>query len=105
MTNDERLAILTVWQLELQKARALIAPVDAALGLACESPIHTAVWGLQDAYTAAVAQLIGDTEEWLAWFSTENDFGAKGLEASGPGGKLAPIQNLSHLLRVMEPFK
>lgn len=101
MTHEEKLAHLTEWQRQMQAAAALIDPLGNAVGLSPESPIYRAVWGLQDAYTRAVGHLVGDDQEWLSWFASDNDFGSKGHEAGFPGRMIA-VKTVSDLIDVME---
>lgn len=100
MTNIEKLALLREWSVKMETADLLIDPVTACLGLSAESPIHQAVWTLQDAYTNAVGKLVGDEGRWLNWFAYENDFGRKAMEA-GVKGDMRPIKDLDDLLWVM----
>lgn len=101
MTNDEKAAMLIQWQTRMECADMPIEPVTECLGLSVESPIHQAVWALQDAYTKAVGKLVGDPAEWLGWYANENDFGRKAFEA-GVTGDMRPIKDLDDLLWVME---
>lgn len=101
MTDTEKLALLKDWQDQIELSNALIEPINTVMGLSMESPINTAVWGLQVAYTKAVAKLVGDPADWLDWYAAENDFGRKAMEA-GPTGNLRPIATLADLVWVME---
>ena len=101
MTRTEKLHLLAEWQARIQTADSLIEPIADALGLSPESPIHTAVWSLQSAYTAAVAKIVGDHAEWMDWYAAENDFGRKGMDA-GPKDAIRPIKTLEDLIWVME---
>ena len=101
MTHTEKLALLAEWQASMETADHLIEPVAEVLLLSPESPIHTAMWSLQSAYTKAVSRLVGDHADWLAWYAHENDFGRKGMEA-GPKDGMRPIVTLEDLLWVME---
>jgi hypothetical protein len=101
MTKMEKLELLREWSVKTETADTLIEPVTECLGLSVESPIHQAVWTLQDAYTKAVSKLVGDDGEWLDWFAHENDFGRKKMEA-GPTGNMRPIKDLEDLLWAME---
>ncbi len=101
MTKTEKLAILREWAVRLETANLLIDPIADALKLTPESPIHTAIWGLQTVYTKAVGKLVGDKADWLDWYASENDFGRKHMEA-GPTGSTRPISALDDLVWVME---
>lgn len=99
-TNDQLEAILTRWQADMQQADSLIDPVINLLGLAGESRICQAVWGLQSALTKAVAAHIGATADWLSWYACENDFGRKAMEA-GPADSMRQIRSIEDLVWVM----
>lgn len=101
MTKTEKLALLREWSMQIETSDLLIDPVTECLGLSVESPIHQAVWTLQDAYTKAVGKLVGDHAEWLSWYAHENDFGRKKREA-GVNGDDRPIKSLEDLIWVIE---
>ena len=100
MTQDEKIALLAEWQASIEASNRRIKPIAEALGLAVESPIHQAVWGLQNAYTKAVGRLVGDGGDWLGWYASENDFGRKHMEA-GPNAATRHISTLADLVWVM----
>jgi hypothetical protein len=79
----------------------MLEPITDALGLAVESPIHQVVWSLQAVCNIAVGKLVGDYGQWLEWFSQENDFGRKAMEA-GVKEDMRPIATLDDLLWVIE---
>lgn len=101
MTNAEKLNLLIEWRARMEAADNLIDPITEVLGLSVESPIHQAVWSLQDAYTKAVGKLVGDGGDWLDWYAHENDFGRKHMEA-GPKDATRHISTLADLVWVME---
>lgn len=101
MTHQEKIAILQEWAVQTEAANRLIEPVTQVLGLSVESPIHQAVWALQDAYEKAVGRLVGDGCEWLGWYAHEDDFGRKAMEA-GPKETMRPIANIEDLIWVIE---
>lgn len=73
----------------------------ALMGCGVEAPLPDAVWRLWDSYTDAVSQVVGDTDDWLAWFSMENAMGAKGLEVHSLGGRSKKIRTLRDLAAVI----
>lgn len=101
MTREEKLQWLETWQTEIQQSRAKFKPLSDLLKLSHESGPEIAFYGMHDAYTKAVAELVGDEVEWLFWHWLENDFGAKGMPA-GPVGKTKPIKTLEGLLWLIE---
>lgn len=101
IASPEKIALIKEWATQMQAANERIEPVATALKLPPESPVNEAFHGLQEAYTAAVAKLVGDTEDWLGWFSEENDFGRKAMVAGIEGNKRA-IKTVEDLVWVME---
>lgn len=101
MTQNEKIALLAEWQARTEASNRLIEPITEVLGLQVESPIHLAVWNLQEVYTKAVGKLVGDPAEWLDWYANENDFGRKHMEA-GPKDATRHISTLADLVWVME---
>jgi hypothetical protein len=100
MTKDEKLAILTEWQAQIERANAGFDPLREALGYG-ESKPEMAFAFLQDAYTRAIAKLVGDQDGHLAWYSLENDFGRK-AEPAGKFGAERPIASFEDLLWLIE---
>ena len=104
MTTAEKLAILTEWQTNMKAAEADIERIIDPLKCAPESALYAIPWNLMDCYTKAVSQLVGDQDEWLAWYWSDNEWGTKKREAM-IGGKFRQIKNLRDLLRVIEETK
>lgn len=101
MNRDQKLAALRRWAAALKASNSLIDPVIELIDLRPEGPITTALWTTQNALTEATSELVGDQAEWLAWFASENEMGAKAMEA-GPQGNLRSIRTLADLLWVIE---
>jgi hypothetical protein len=104
LTEPEKLALLTEWAEEIQKADATIDQITEVLGLSVECPINTAILALQSAYTRSVSKLVGDEELWLDWYAEENNFGRKKFKA-GMEGKTRPIRNVKDLLWLLASVK
>ena len=100
MTGAEKLEVLRAWKTAIEQADAKIDPVIGILRLAPESPIRSAVWGLQDALTRAVGKIVGDKEEWLSWYAHDNAMGDRGYEAQGRS-----IRTLEDLLWLVDGCK
>jgi hypothetical protein len=73
----------------------------ALMGCGVEAPLPDAVWRLWDSYTDTVSKLVGDTDDWLPWYSMENAMGAKGLEVQSLGGRSKKIRTLRDLAAVI----
>ena len=101
MTKSQKLVTLQLWADVMKQGDDLLAPVIDVLDLHPEGPITTALWTTQNALTKAVAQLVGDSAEWLSWYAEENGMGTKAMDA-GPLGKERPIKTIDDLLWVIE---
>jgi len=100
MTKDEKLALLAEWQTQIERANTGFDPLREVLGYG-ESKPEMAFAFLQDAYTSAIAKLVGDQDSHLAWYSLENDFGRKALHA-GQDDITRPIASFEDLLWLLE---
>lgn len=80
MTAADMLPLLTQWA---ERHAALSKQMDALAGIfggTFDGPLFDAVWLTWDAYTEQLAHRIGDQSDWLQWYCSENDMGAKGLQ-------------------------
>lgn len=70
------------------------------------SKVWTVVIDLCESHVKQVAHRIGDKKEWLEWFMYENDFGARGFEAS-PGDEhpMRKIETIDDLVWLIEESK
>ena len=101
MTQQEKLALLATWQSEIERSDAGFKPLEDALGGHGESKPELAMYGLQEAYTRAVAAMLGDESDTLAWYWLENGFGRKARHA-GPVGATRAIADFEGLLWLLE---
>lgn len=98
---DAALPILAEWEAHKRTLDAQFDVLRATLGATVEAPLPDAVWRLWDSYTDAVARDLGDVDQWLHWYSAENDMGRKGLEVRSLGGRRKTIKTLRDLARVI----
>ena len=104
MTYPDRkktLSMLAEWQAQHAAVNSLMYGLGDAIGLTPEGPLFATVWGLFDAHTRAISELVGDNGDWLEWYCCENDMGAKGMTA-GYDGKTKKIKTLAHLWALIE---
>ena len=101
MTKDEKLALLAEWKEQIERSDAGMRPLTEALGSNGESKPELAVYWLQEAYTRAVARLVGDLDGHLSWYAIENDFGRKKLQA-GTVKEMRSIASFDDLLWLLE---
>ena len=100
-TRFQALDMLTEWVIQQKRLSNLDAQVKAIFGRACEGEHFDAIWRMFDAYTEALSVALGDKNEWLMWYWTENDMGAAGMQA-GYHGKLRKIKDVRGLLWLIE---
>ena len=105
MTKTEYLALtlpsLKTWAATYADFKKQMDALDA---LTCGNggPLYNAVWGMWDEYTRTLADLVGDTQEWLAWFQQECQMGAKPKEVSMRWGhSTKKVRTLRQLADVM----
>jgi hypothetical protein len=94
------LALLTAWQARHDALQKLMTSITAVLGLEVESPLLEAMWSTFDDYTKTLAALLGDHSDWMGWYQSENEMGAKGM-AGGYDGNLTPVTTLGDLLSLI----
>ena len=72
--------------------------LDQALPSHPESPFKAAMWGMFDAYTQTLAEILGDKDGWLEWFAWECDFGKSPKEMQFSDGETLLVVGVSDLL-------
>ena len=100
MTPADMLPILTEWRDTLRAAEADIERFIDPLQCSPDSKLYDIPWRLMNAYTKAVSLAVGDLDEWLAWYASDNEWGAKQREAM-VNGKYRKIKTLRDLARVI----
>lgn len=105
MKKSERIAAmvpkLKAWQAH---GRALYDAQGAAykaIGSTFDSPFWDAIFDTWRSYTAAVAELVGDEEEWLEWFDVECDLGRRPKLMRFASGKEVRVRTVQQLARVI----
>lgn len=97
----ETLQILNDWHYQHDRITELMDGMGKSIGLLPEGPLFETVWGMFDAYTKSISELVGDKGDWLAWYYLENDMGARGMSA-GYNGKTSLIKSKVHLWKLIE---
>jgi len=100
MTPAEMLPILTEWHKAMIDSDAAIAWYLEPLKLSPDSPLYESIWTLQGSMTKTVSKLVGDQDEWLAWYRFDNEMGKAGREAM-IDGKYRKVRTLKQLARVI----
>jgi hypothetical protein len=98
MTKNEMLTHLQEWAATHDRLDQEWDRMSGAFGVSMvETPLWRASWGVFEAYTKTLGDLIGDPGGgWLDWFCYENDMGGKVHEA-GYDGQMRPIETLGDL--------
>ena len=101
MKAKDMMPLLTAWA-NLQ--RELTAQMEALFAITGNSngPMFLAVWRAWNQYTSTLSRLIGDHDDWLSWYESENRMGLNGLEAAPAGGKPVKVRTLHQLARLIE---
>lgn len=99
--RENTIALLTDWQKHHAAVTRLMDGIVSSIGMSPDSTLYLTVWNLFDAYTGTLAVEVGDLGEWLQWHASENDMGAKKMQA-GYDGQLIAIESLDDLCRLIE---
>ena len=93
MSTRKKLKLLREWKTNVRAFRQKIGVMSAILTEQAIAPLYD----LETAYTKAIAALVGDTENWLDWFSNENDFGEESLSATNRDGETITVKTVADL--------
>lgn len=67
-----------------------------------DSPLLDSIHRLEEAYTEAVAEQVGDTDGWLVWFRWECEMGSKPLNARrNDRAPFVKVRTVKHLARMV----
>lgn len=83
----------STWKELLKQCDAL----SCLTGAEFAGPLFDAIFKLASEYTKAVAEIVGDDDEWMEWYEMDNEFGRRGFEA-GRNGELRKISCVEDLL-------
>jgi hypothetical protein len=102
MKTDEIVIRLEAWK---RRHEALMAQYDALHRLTGAMPdcdLLRPVFDTWTAYTVAVSELVGDTDEWLQWYEFECDMGRRPQEVTNSCGDLTiRVKTLRQIARVI----
>ena len=99
--REATIALLTDWQKHHAAMDRLFKGFAMYVGLEVEGPMFETVYSLFAAYTVTLAVEVGDLGGWLEWYFSENDMGARKMQA-GYDGQLIAIESLGDLCRLIE---
>ena len=101
MSIDEIVRRLEPWK---KRHDALMEQCDAMQKLTGATPdcelLHP-IFDVWDAYTIAVSEIVGDTNEWLHWYQLECDMGCKPMEVKSDTGTTFRVRTLRQLARAI----
>lgn len=101
MKIDRMVLRLEAWA---KRHKALSTQSDALHALTradADCALMEPVWDVWRAYTVAVSELIGDTNEWLQWYQEECNMGKtpKVVRLSGRTIKVRTLRQLATVIR------
>ena len=99
--RENTISLLTDWQKHHAAVEKLMDGIKDTIGLDIDGPLFEIVWALFGAYTDTLSVEVGDFGGWLEWHASENNMGAKKMQA-GYDGQLIAIESLDDLCRLIE---
>lgn len=92
MYKKDHILLLNAWAAKRSRIDAEYEKLKSLFGADPECSPVKAMYDVFLEYTEVLADLVGDDEGWLEWYSWENDNGAKRLEAKASSwSKSKPI--------------
>lgn len=100
MTQDEKIKLLAEWSLILQEQTDLYHDISKLFGSNPDCKVFETIFRCAEAYTKALAVLVGDNDGWLFYYWHECDLG------NSPGqviidGEAFALQNIPALVRAI----
>lgn len=89
------------WKARIKKLEAQIDAFADMTGARSDSPFLDNIYGMIDAYTASVSELIGDKWDWLSWYRNECEMGRNPL-VSALSGQEIKVKTLRQLARAIQ---
>lgn len=91
---------LELWQERIEKLEIQLDAFRFITG-GFEGDFAESIYGVTEAYTDVVSELVGDQGEWLSWYMYECDMGRKPREVTFKNGKTLKVRTLRQLARVI----
>ena len=101
MNDEQMIARLEEWRAKYEAMTEACDELSALTGAMPDCRLLAPVHALLDAYTAAVAELIGDDGDWLGWYAFECDMGARPKSAWLTDGREITVGTLAELVTVI----
>ena len=98
MTKPEAIKLLEAWQRQHEQCEKVYQLSKELMGSNPDCPLMATLWDTLQAYTRALAVLIGDSDGWLEWYQWDNGMGEKALKARASSWKrFRSIKNVRDL--------
>lgn len=101
MAFSEIVTRLEAWAARQRRLQTQMDRLQALTGAMPDCELLKPVYELWSAYTVAVSEAVGDTNEWLSWFELECQMGRTPLTVKSLAGKEATVRTLRQLARVI----
>jgi len=101
MTSNEKLQLLEKWNGQYNALHESWEKISEVFGDCLNSEMFNNTFEMFDAYTEAVAKLVGDDNEWLFWWMFECEQGMKNGDVK-IGKKKFKSQSVKDLLKIIE---
>ena len=101
MTDEQIFARLGAWRAKYEAMNAACDELSVLTGALPDCRLLAPVHELLDAYTNAVAELIGDTGDWLGWYAFECDMGCRPKAARLTNGREITVNTLADLVTLI----
>lgn len=98
--KEHTLALLADWQKHHAAVSKLMDGTKAVFWANPDTSIFDTFWRLFEAYTSSLSVEIGDLDEWLPWFYSDNNMGEWGM-SEGYDGESKSIETLEHLYELI----
>lgn len=102
LTQDEKLAALKLWRDAMLAVDTAEDALKASVGRDPEAPLPQAIRTLQMLATRQVTALVGDDEDWCAYFWLANDMGARRRQVTFADGRKRRLRTVADLLWVIQ---
>lgn len=97
MTRDQKLQALREWHERMRECHAAVGEFMELTGAHPESRLMLAIQHVMIIATEHTARLVGCSSDWLDYWWTEDEFGARPMKASVNGSPMHEIKTIDQL--------
>lgn len=101
MNSEQITKRLKCWKRRHSELMAVYDAMSQLTGADRYSTLFALIFDLWTAYTVAMSELIGDTDEWLQWYEIECDMGRAPMMVVLLDGREIEVKTLRQLARVI----